>query len=92
MQALYTHIQLVHNSENVQNPMVCVPCAVDELRSAALMYEAELQTKLAVADGLRSILGGARKSTFFRCTLQSCVRPSDQVFSWHTCSWLAHSV
>lgn len=37
--------------------MGCVPFAVNELRSAALMYEAELETKLAVADGLRSILG-----------------------------------
>lgn len=34
-----------------------MPVAVNELRSAALMYEAELQTKLAVAPGLRTLLG-----------------------------------
>ena len=37
--------------------LYCIYFAVEELRVAARMYETELRTKLAVAVGLRSILG-----------------------------------
>lgn len=36
---------------------ICALSIVEELRGAARMYETELRTKYAVAQGLRSILG-----------------------------------
>ena len=58
---------------------VRVPCAVDELRSAARMYEAELQTKHAVSRGLRKVLGVALNPVSpSHVILLSIVRGSDR--------------